>query len=225
MDPNVERKSLIECLAMRYHVAVNKEDGGCGFHAEIRDLPGCTAYARGIEEACRLIEAERIAWIKTAYSRGDTPHPKPHTDRSFGELATISVFAGNGGEEARDWARMLGDMYMRWAERAGHAYEVIGGVGEKWTLLVYGGNTRKTLGKETGWHRMSRNSPFDKEHRRCTNFSSVVVSFAGERPVASDDRVRTYVFDPYKLVKDLRTGEETTAIDQVLDGDLALVLS
>jgi peptide chain release factor 2 len=34
---------------------------------------------------------------------------------------------------------------------------------------------------------------------------------------------RSYVFDPYKLVKDLKTGKETNKIEEVLDGKLELI--
>jgi peptide chain release factor 2 len=34
------------------------------------------------------------------------------------------------------------------------------------------------------------------------------------------NQVRNYVFHPYQLVKDLRTGVETSQIENVLDGDL-----
>jgi peptide chain release factor 2 len=34
------------------------------------------------------------------------------------------------------------------------------------------------------------------------------------------NQIRNYVFHPYQLVKDLRTSEETTAISDVMDGDL-----
>lgn len=33
-------------------------------------------------------------------------------------------------------------------------------------------------------------------------------------------QIRNYVFHPYQLVKDLRTGVETTAIIDVMDGEL-----
>jgi peptide chain release factor 2 len=43
----------------------------------------------------------------------------------------------------------------------------------------------------------------------------------GERVSASwSNQIRNYVLDPYKLAKDLRTGVETTQVNEVLDGDL-----
>jgi peptide chain release factor 2 len=34
------------------------------------------------------------------------------------------------------------------------------------------------------------------------------------------NQIRNYVFNPYQMVKDLRTGTETTAIQDVMDGAL-----
>ena len=34
------------------------------------------------------------------------------------------------------------------------------------------------------------------------------------------NQIRNYVFHPYQMVKDLRTNEETTAIADVINGDL-----
>ncbi|MEO1447567.1 MAG: peptide chain release factor 2, partial [Cyanobacteria bacterium J06635_11] len=34
------------------------------------------------------------------------------------------------------------------------------------------------------------------------------------------NQIRNYVFHPYQMVKDLRTNVETTAVSDVMDGDL-----
>jgi peptide chain release factor 2 len=38
------------------------------------------------------------------------------------------------------------------------------------------------------------------------------------------NQIRNYVFDPYQLVKDVRTKAETSAIDEVLGGDLDMFI-
>ena len=42
----------------------------------------------------------------------------------------------------------------------------------------------------------------------------------GFKPIAWSSQIRSYIFEPYQLVKDHRTGHETNNLDKVLDGDL-----
>jgi len=43
---------------------------------------------------------------------------------------------------------------------------------------------------------------------------------AGKKKIEWGSQIRNYVFHPYKLVKDLRTGTETSDVQKVMDGDL-----
>lgn len=48
---------------------------------------------------------------------------------------------------------------------------------------------------------------------------------AGEKKeIGWGSQIRSYVFQPYQLVKDLRSGVETSSVDDVMDGDLDLFI-
>jgi peptide chain release factor 2 len=48
-----------------------------------------------------------------------------------------------------------------------------------------------------------------------------LASIRGEqRSVGFGSQIRSYVLQPYQMVKDLRSGHETGNVDAVLDGDL-----
>jgi len=50
---------------------------------------------------------------------------------------------------------------------------------------------------------------------------SEMEKFYGEKgDIAWGNQIRSYVFQPYQMVKDLRTGEETSNVQAVMDGDL-----
>lgn len=118
------------------------------------------------------------------------------------KAAILSIHPGAGGTESQDWAQMLVRMYLRWAERAGYAAEVVdllpgeeAGI-KSATIEVTGEYAYGYLKGETGVHRLVRISPFDASRRRHTSFASVSVIPEVEdvEVVIRDEDIRIDVF-------------------------------
>jgi len=95
--------------------------------------------------------------------------------------AVVTVRSEAGGVDAADFAEMLLRMYLRWAERHGHATEVYdisyaeeAGI-KSATFQVRAPFAYGTLSVEQGTHRLVRISPFDNQGRRQTSFAGVEV--------------------------------------------------
>ena len=93
----------------------------------------------------------------------------------------LSLHAGAGGDEARDWADMLLRMYMRWCERRGYKCQLIdriegtvAGINSA-TLKIEGEMTYGFLQSEIGAHRLVRISPCNAQAKRQTSFAAVNV--------------------------------------------------
>lgn len=102
----------------------------------------------------------------------------PHDHRN----CFVSIQAGDGGNDADDWASMLDRMYTAWWERQGwkfeqislvHGSEVgISGV----SYLVKGPLAYGYMSCERGTHRLARVSPFNAQGKRQTSFCTVDVT-------------------------------------------------
>ncbi|MCB9844588.1 MAG: peptide chain release factor 2 [Phycisphaeraceae bacterium] len=94
----------------------------------------------------------------------------------------LTINAGEGGNEANDWAEMLLRMYLYYIESMGWKYEEIArtygtevGISTV-TLHVKGPFAFGYLNCERGTHRLARVSPFNAQGKRQTSFSTVDVT-------------------------------------------------
>jgi peptide chain release factor 2 len=228
----------------------------------------------------------------------------------------IEIYAGAGGIDAQDWARMLLEMYQKWAEKQGWRAELIeasynehSGI-KSAALKIEGSEAYQKLKNESGVHRLVRRSPFSAKQIRHTSFAMVEIlpelkeihsldipekdlridtyrasgpggqyvnkresavrithlptglaaasqnarTQAANRETAmkllkikllrlkqeqrSDtlealkpkgqpawgNQIRSYIFHPYQLIKDHRSGRQTSQLEAVLNGELNLLL-
>ena len=95
--------------------------------------------------------------------------------------AILEIHPGAGGTESQDWAQMLFEMYVKYAENNNlkiitYDYQPALDAGIKSvTFLVKGKYAYGHLKSENGVHRLVRISPFDASGRRHTSFASVEV--------------------------------------------------
>ena len=85
--------------------------------------------------------------------------------------AHLSIFPGVGGEDAKDWANMLLNMYRKYAEKRGWKVALI----DERAIDIRGEYAYGSLRKEAGVHRLVRISPFDSKQLRHTSFALVEV--------------------------------------------------
>ena len=122
--------------------------------------------------------------IQQQTDKGLTPRPMRWIDTlltgTYDRNNVILDFhPGAGGTEAQDWANMLFNMYLRYAERKGFKTEVLdyqigneAGI-KSASILISGENAFGYLKGESGVHRLVRISPFDANKSRHTSFASV----------------------------------------------------
>jgi len=112
--------------------------------------------------------------------------------------AIVTIVAGAGGDDAEDFARMLVEMYQRYAEKQGWIVEVIDSHANdengyrNITFAIQGKGAYGRLQYESGVHRLVRISPFNSNGKRQTSF--VLVEIVPEVLDSSE-----VVFDPSEI--------------------------
>jgi len=99
--------------------------------------------------------------------------------------AILEIYSGVGGQDSQDWATMLLRMYERYCATKGFGFEVLhqsfgeaggpeGRIGTKSaTVEIKGNYAYGFLRKESGVHRLVRQSPFNAQKLRQTSFAMV----------------------------------------------------
>lgn len=85
--------------------------------------------------------------------------------------AHLTVYAGAGGDDAKDWADMLLKMYIKYAAKRG--WQIL--ATDDRAIYIKGEYAYGYLKKESGVHRLVRLSPFSAKQLRHTSFALVEV--------------------------------------------------
>jgi antitoxin HicB len=82
MTTPIKRKSLKYYLGLHYPVTFEASSEG-GYFVEIKDLPGCYAQGKTMDEAQEMIDIARKMWLEVAYEDGnEIPLPRNEEDYS-----------------------------------------------------------------------------------------------------------------------------------------------
>jgi peptide chain release factor 2 len=146
---------------------------------------------------------DRIAAIETAMLQADFWNDPKAAQAMYKELeelkdaaagkgkydrndAVFTIVAGAGGDDAEDFARILVEMYQKYAENKGWTVMVLDSNANDHngyrniTFEIQGKNAYGTLQHESGVHRLVRISPFNSNGKRQTSFTLVQVAPAIE---------------------------------------------
>lgn len=110
--------------------------------------------------------------------------------------AVLTLFAGAGGDDAEDWARMLFEMYLKFADKKGwssktlHEHKSEHGGYKNITWEIEGKGVYGALKREAGVHRLVRISPFSAKKLRHTAFSLLEVTpkFVAPEEIKLDEK-------------------------------------
>jgi len=146
---------------------------------ELKDLKSEVQKIKDIEEMASIAGESDKTMIEEELKKLEvyTYFTGKYDDHS----AIINFYAGAGGDDAQDWTEMLLRMYIKWAENNDCEAKILsesrGGIAgiKSATLEIEGLYAYGKLKKESGVHRLVRQSPFNAKDLRQTSFSLVEV--------------------------------------------------
>ncbi len=118
--------------------------------------------------------------------------------------AIVSIHSGAGGTDSHDWAQMLLQMYVGWADGGRRPVEVMDlsygeEAGLRSGILEVGGDYAfGYLSAEQGVHRLVRLSPYDPNHLRHTSFANVEILPAVESEADVEIRAEDLKMDTFR---------------------------
>jgi len=163
------------------------KDGGREIaDAKIKEAGELNELIKKIDEIEKSIsKGENLELIETRLRRLETE--QLFSGKYDKQSAVISIYAGAGGQDAEDWARMLFEMYFKFGEKRGWRIKIINESAADFqsktgrrpikdiTFEIKGDYAYGYLRKEAGVHRLVRISPFSPEKKRHTSFALVEV--------------------------------------------------
>lgn len=168
---------------------------------ELKNLKTEVNKIKELEELTEMAEGEDVKAIEDEIKKLEvyTYFSGKYDDHS----AIINFYAGAGGDDAQDWTEMLMRMYLKWAENNDCSAKILseshGGIAgiKSATVEINGSYVYGKLKKESGVHRLVRQSPFNAKDLRQTSFSLVEVMPKIEQDselVVPDSDIRIDVF-------------------------------
>jgi peptide chain release factor 2 len=149
-----------------------------GLEKRLAELIELSGLAEGDTEMAIQVSTELEAFVAELDKlEFELAYSGEYDERS----AILSIHAGAGGVESQDWAEMLLNMYLHWAERRDYQAEILetsvgDEAGIKSTTIIFRGRySYGNLKSEHGVHRLIRLSPYDSDHARHTSFALVEV--------------------------------------------------
>ncbi len=85
-------------------------------------------------------------------------------------------------------------------------------------IIIENSESRSQLGNKEKAMQLLRSQLYELEYRSRMEKRNEIE--AGKKKIEWGSQIRNYVMHPYKLVKDVRTGHESTNVDAVMDGEI-----